>query len=63
MEKNDFEEALDKLQNMTEKIKSTNTSLEDSINCYEEGMKYYNICNDILESAKQKIQVFSKTEE
>ncbi len=58
MEKIKFEESLERLQEMSEKIKSQDTSLEDAIACYTEGMKYYRICNEILESAKQKIETF-----
>ena len=53
MEKKDtFEESLEKLRNVAEKIKSEDTTLEDSIKCYEEGMKYYNECNEILKNAE-----------
>lgn len=58
MEKKDtFEESLEKLRKAAEKIKSEDTTLEDSIKCYEEGMKYYNECNEILRNAEQKIVI------
>ncbi|MDY2959690.1 MAG: exodeoxyribonuclease VII small subunit [Hornefia sp.] len=57
-EKMSFEEALKKLNKLAEKIKSSNTNLEESIAYYEEGMKYYNICNEILSQANQKIETF-----
>ncbi len=58
MEKKDtFEESLEKLRKAAEKIKSEDTTLEDSIKCYEEGMKYYNECNEILRNAEQKIEI------
>ena len=60
MRNNNFEEALMNLEKMSEKIKASNTTLEDAIQCYDEGLKYYNICNEILENAKQKIEVYSK---
>ena len=43
---------------MSESIKSQDTDLEGAIKCYEEGMKYYEICNEILETAKQKVETF-----
>ena len=43
---------------MADKIKSQDASLEEAIQCYEEGMKYYKICSDILDNAKQKIETF-----
>lgn len=53
-----FEQALKALQDMSEKIKSQDTTLEDAIACYKEGMKQYRICSEILENAKQKIETF-----
>ena len=55
--KDSFEDSLRKLRETAEKIKSDDTSLEDSIKCYEEGMKYYNECNEILKTAEQKIEL------
>jgi len=56
-EKN-FEQSLEKLREMADKIKSPETSLEESIRCYEEGMKYYEKCSTMLTDAKQKIETF-----
>lgn len=58
MKQGNFENALTKLQEMSEKIKSQDTTLEEAITCYQEGMAYYKICSDILEQAKQKIETF-----
>ena len=38
------------------------TSLEDAIKCYEEGLKCYNECNEILKNAKQNIEVIRREE-
>ncbi len=56
--KESFEHSLAELQKMADKIKSQDASLEEAIQCYEEGMKYYKICSDILDNAKQKIETF-----
>lgn len=61
--KDTFEESLEKLRNAAEKIKGEDTSLEDSIKCYEEGMKYYNECNEILKNAEQKIELMDTENE
>jgi exodeoxyribonuclease VII small subunit len=53
-----FEQSLEKLREMADKIKSPDTNLEESIKCYEEGMKYYEKCSAILTDAKQKIETF-----
>lgn len=58
MEKGKFEEALEKLQEMSEQIKSQDTNLEEAISCYTKGMEYYQVCHEILENAKQRIEVF-----
>ena len=57
MNQKKFEEALSGLTEMSEKIKAGSTTLEEAVACYEEGMKYYSICSDILENAKQKIEM------
>ena len=50
---------MEALKSLTEKIKAQDTSLEESLRCYEEGMKYYEICDRILSDAKQKIETFT----
>lgn len=58
MNKGNFENALSELQKMSDQIKAQDTDLEAAIKCYEEGMKYYKVCSEILENAKQKIETF-----
>ena len=58
MDKMKFEDALDKLVEMSDKIKGSETSLEEAITCYTKGMEYYRICHEILENAKQSIETF-----
>ncbi|MBQ1489430.1 MAG: exodeoxyribonuclease VII small subunit [Eubacterium sp.] len=55
-----FEEALEKLKEASEKIKDPDTRLADSLQCYEEGMQYYQICSRILTEARQKIETYSE---
>ena len=55
-----FEEALAKLKEASEKIKDPDTRLAESLQCYEEGMQYYQICSRILTEAKQKIETYSE---
>ena len=50
-----FEESLKKLEEIAEKLENKDTTLEESITLFEEGMKYYKICSEILNNAKQKI--------
>lgn len=53
-----FEESLAELKKLSDKIRSQDTSLEESIKCYEEGMKHYENCSRILKDARQKIESF-----
>ena len=53
-----FEEAVKKLEEGSEVLRSGTLSLEDSIKTYEECLKYYGICRDILDKAKQKIEIY-----
>jgi len=55
-----FEESLKTLEEMSNKIRSEETSLDDAIKCYEDGMKAYNECTELLTNAKQKIETFNK---
>lgn len=58
-----FEEALHRLDVAAEALKNNDTTLEDAIRHYEEGMSYYTSCKDILNEAKQKIEVFEDSTE
>ena len=55
-----FEESMKKLEEMAEKIKSEETTLEEAIAYYEEGIKCYRQCSNILENAEQKIQIYGQ---
>ncbi len=55
-----FEESMKKLEAMSEKIRDEKTSLDEAIKCYEEGIKCYKACEEILNSAKQKIEIYTQ---
>ena len=55
-----FEEALEGLEKSAEALKKDNNSLEFALKSFEEGIEFYNHCNKILTSAKQKIEVYNK---
>lgn len=55
-----FEESLKKLELAAEKLKAQDTSLEDAIANYEEGLKHYRECSRILDEAQQKVEVLTK---
>lgn len=58
-----FEESMKRLEEMAEKIKDENTTLEEAIACYEEGLRCYGKCNSILKNAEQKIQFYDQETE
>lgn len=53
-----FEESMKKLEDMSQKIKNEDTTLEEAIKYYEEGIECYEACNKILNEAQSKIQIY-----
>jgi exodeoxyribonuclease VII small subunit len=51
-----FEEALQRLEAVVEKLNNEEISLEDSVALYEEGIKLSKICTETLENAALKIE-------
>ncbi|TVR17512.1 MAG: exodeoxyribonuclease VII small subunit [Balneolaceae bacterium] len=51
-----FEEALEKLEAIVEKLSDQEISLEKSVELYEEGLRLSKICTDTLEQATLKIE-------
>ena len=55
-----FETSMKKLEELSEKIRDEETSLDEAIKCYEDGIRCYTECIEILDNAKQKIETFSE---
>ncbi|MEG0855023.1 MAG: exodeoxyribonuclease VII small subunit [Terrisporobacter sp.] len=55
-----YEEAYEKLEEILRKLESKNTSLDESLSLYEEGIKLFKHCNKLLEDAEFKISKFNK---
>ena len=55
-----FEESAKKLAEMSEKIKDEDITLEEALQCYEEGIKSYEECSKILKDARQKIEIYEE---
>ena len=55
-----FEEALYKLEELSETIRDEETTLDEAVKCYEEGIRCYQICKEMLNETKQKIEVYAK---
>jgi exodeoxyribonuclease VII small subunit len=62
-QKQTFEQALERLDEISSRLESGEVSLEESIKIYEEGMKLIEFCNSKLNEALNKIQKLSKTSE
>lgn len=56
MNKMSFEDNLEILNQMSEKIRSGNLMLEESLKCYKEGMESYKECMKMLEETKLEIE-------
>lgn len=57
-EKLSFEQALEKLEDTVKKLRSQECSLEESLELYEQSIKYYDFCDSFLKEARQKIEVY-----
>lgn len=57
-----FEEALAGLEKSAEVLKKDGTTLEAAMQSFEQGVEFYNYCNEMLSNAKQKIEFFEKKE-
>jgi exodeoxyribonuclease VII small subunit len=54
---NNFEENLQKLEGLGDKIKQTDVSLEDALKCFEEGIKLARGMETELDKIEGKIQI------
>lgn len=55
-----FEDALKSLEETVEKLGNRDMSIDDAIRLYEEGLKKCEVCNEILNDANQKIELYKK---
>ena len=55
-----FEEAMAKLEAAAEALKKDSTTLEEAMTNFDEGIKHYKYCSDILSQAKQKILLYDQ---
>ncbi len=59
MSKKNFEGSLKKLEEVVNALESGELSLDDSIKRFEEGIKLYKGCKDLLGDAEKKISILS----
>jgi len=58
-----FEDALAKLETLSERIGSEGIPLDEAIALYEEGLAYYERCKTLLEDANRRILVIEEGRE
>ncbi len=61
MSKISFEEALQELEKIAEKLEKGQLTLDESIKAYEKGMELKKICTDKLKEAEGKIELITKS--
>ncbi|MCH8558609.1 MAG: exodeoxyribonuclease VII small subunit [Balneolia bacterium] len=57
-----FEEALGKLEQIVQKLESSELSLQDSVKQFEEGIKLSRHCSQILEQAELRVEQVKQNE-
>ena len=55
-----FEEAISRLEDAVRLLEGGALSLDESIDKYEEALKYVKICNEMLEKAEQKVKILTE---
>ena len=56
MERPSFEQALEELEGIVQRLEQEEVSLEESIELYQKGVKLSKKCSEILEKAELKIK-------
>ncbi len=56
----DFESAVERLEEITDQLEAGETSLEDSIKLYTEGLEIAQFCEKKLTAAQKKIKIIRK---
>ena len=55
-----FEEAIEKLESIIERMESEQIPLEELLKDYEEGTKLLKLCRDRIDGARQKVMKINK---
>ena len=58
---NNFEESLQDLEKIVTELESGKISLDESLKKYEEGVKVFKSCKELLSKAEKKIQSLTST--
>ena len=63
VEKKKFEEAVEELEKVVERLESGELSLEEALAAFEDGVKLVNLCNQKLTEVEKKIELLVKDKE
>jgi len=55
-----FEEAMERLEEVSSKLAGENVPLDEAISLYEQGIAYYDICKGKLDDANRRIKVIEE---
>ncbi len=61
-EKQSFEQSIDELEKLVERLEKGNLQLEDSLECFERGLALTRSCRKSLDEATLKVQNLIKEE-
>jgi len=57
-----FEDSIEKLENIANDLEKGNLNLDESVEKFEQGIKLSKKCNEFLEKAEKKISILIKDE-
>ena len=63
MKKKSFEDALAKLEDITNELEKGELPLEDSLKYFDEGVKLAEYCNSKLSAAQRKVEILLKKDD
>jgi len=63
MAKDNFEEALGRLEDIVRKMEAGDMTLEESLKAFEEGIKLARLCSRKLDEAERRVEILLKQEE
>jgi exodeoxyribonuclease VII small subunit len=63
MKKKSFEDALAKLEDITNELEKGELPLEDSLKYFDEGVKLAEYCNNKLSDAQRKVEILLKKDD
>lgn len=59
MSKKNFETSLEKLEELVGSLENGELSLDESINQFENGIKLYKSCRELLDKAEKKVNLLT----